>query len=180
VPVVVRGDGVEVQVRGHLAALLGSMGHPSSLRGVDSEVLLCMESGGSRVPRVPLSGDGGPWLGRYRLRPTRRERGRREMPMKRRIRIAAATLAVAAGLIGAVAAPASALSPSQFFKPAGALCTAQGGSFVPSAPNARYTCLGDFSEAQLGAARALCEGAYGVFGWTFSSSAGVYRCQASA
>ena len=41
----------------------------------------------------------------------------------------AASVMVAACFVGAMAAPASALSDRQFFKPAGALCTAQGGAY---------------------------------------------------
>ena len=90
----------------------------------------------------------------------------------------AASVMVAACFVGAMAAPASALSDRQFFKPAGALCTAQGGSFQFNRFNAFYACTGDFSEAQLRAARALCEGAYGKFEWAFSSALNVYLCGA--
>ena len=86
----------------------------------------------------------------------------------RRIRIAAASVVVAAGLIGAVAAPASA-APNTI-KPAETLCTAQGGTFFFPVDHAIYVCTppttGPFSEAQLRAARAVCEGAYAAFGGT--------------
>jgi hypothetical protein len=93
----------------------------------------------------------------------------KELLMKRRIRIAAASLMVAAGLIGVVAAPASAAPKT--IKPAEALCTAQGGTFFFPVDHAIYVCAPPegqtFSEAQLRAARALCEGAYGALGGTF-------------
>jgi hypothetical protein len=78
--------------------------------------------------------------------------------MKRRIRIAGATLAVAAGLIGAVGAPASAKT----LRPAQALCTAQGGSFNGSIS---YQCEGAFSANQLRTAQTLCDK---VFGFDFT------------
>ena len=89
----------------------------------------------------------------------------------RRIRIAAASLTVAVGLIGAVAAPASALSKSDPFKLAATLCTAQGGTFGGSDPGVLYFCQSppgeQFSSGQLQAARAVCEHAYAAFETTF-------------
>ena len=82
----------------------------------------------------------------------------------RRIRIAAASLMVAAGLIGAVAAPASAASPTT--KPAERLCKAQGGINFGTVPEG-YFCLAplnSLSDPQLRAAESLCQGAFsGVF-----------------
>jgi hypothetical protein len=89
----------------------------------------------------------------------------------RRIRIAAASLMVSAGLIGAGAAPASALSKSDSIKPALTLCTAQGGTFAGSDPGVLYFCQSqpgqEFSNGQLRAARAVCERAYAAFETTF-------------
>ena len=87
----------------------------------------------------------------------------------RRTRIAAATVMVAAGLIGAVAAPASAGPKTA--KPAEALCTSQGGTFGEGDHNVLYGCVpptGElFSEAQLRAARTMCEKTYKAFGTEF-------------
>ena len=82
----------------------------------------------------------------------------------RRTRITAATVMVAAGLIGAAAGPASAVPPT--LRPAEALCAAQGGEFSFSGGTARLFCTATstFSEAQVGAARAICQNAYrGLF-----------------
>jgi hypothetical protein len=81
--------------------------------------------------------------------------------MKRRIRIAAASLMVASGLVGAVAAPASAAKdPFQRLKPAEALCAAQGGAFGIG-DHGFYGCTPSsgevFSTGQLKAAAAVCE-----------------------
>ena len=74
--------------------------------------------------------------------------------------MAAASVMVGAGLIGAVAAPASALAPTNL-KPAEALCTSHTGVFIPSVVQGTYACVDtEVSEAQLRAARALCERAY--------------------
>jgi hypothetical protein len=89
--------------------------------------------------------------------------------MARKIQIAAASVIVAAGLIGAVAAPASA-APSTT-KPAEALCTAAGGTFFPSIDHGLYACEPPegqtFSKAQLRAAAAVCEHVYKAFGVRF-------------
>jgi hypothetical protein len=89
--------------------------------------------------------------------------------MTRRIRMAAASVMVAAGLIGAVAAPASAKATTS--KPAEALCTAAGGTFFPSIDHGLYACEPPegqtFSEAQLRAAGAVCEHVYKAFGVRF-------------
>jgi hypothetical protein len=82
--------------------------------------------------------------------------------MKRRIRIAAASLMVASGLVGAVAAPASAAKddPLKPLKPAEALCAAQGGAFGIG-DHGFYGCTPSsgeaFSKGQLKAAAAVCE-----------------------
>src|SRR5215208_3747104 len=82
--------------------------------------------------------------------------------MTRRIRIAAASLMVAAGLIGAVAAPASA-APST--TPAEKVCKAQGGINFGTDPNQNgsYFCLApldSLSDSQLRTAESLCERAF--------------------
>ena len=86
--------------------------------------------------------------------------------MKRRIHIVGATLLVAAGLTAAVAAPASAAPRT--IKPLADMCSRQGGQLIPHSGgfhcNALPPGVGTFSDAQLKAARALCEGAFkGVF-----------------
>ena len=90
----------------------------------------------------------------------------------RRIRAAVASLTVAGGLIGAVAAPASALPKSNPLKPAETLCAAQGGTFGGSDPGVLYFCQSppgeQFSNGQLQAARAVCEHAYAAFETTFA------------
>jgi hypothetical protein len=97
-----------------------------------------------------------------------------EILMKRRIRIAGATLLVATGLTAAVAAQASAKPP---FKPAEKLCTAQGGSFSPT--GGAYTCAqtSGFSEDQLKQARTLCEKTYGGVFHPFILDGTAYGCQ---
>jgi hypothetical protein len=88
--------------------------------------------------------------------------------MKSRIRIAGASVMVAAGLMVAVAAPASA-SPPLTFPQLDAICTAQGGTFEIHGPQGIVTCVtatGDFPEGPLNGARAVCEKAY--VGATFS------------
>ena len=79
--------------------------------------------------------------------------------MKRTIRIVGATMAVAAGLIVAVAVPASA--GPKTLKPAQALCTAQGGFFIGGSISYQCERGGSFSDNQLRTARTLCEKAFG-------------------
>lgn len=90
----------------------------------------------------------------------------------RRIRIGAASLMVAVGLIAAGAAPAAAVPKSNPLKPAENLCTAQGGTFGASDPGVLYFCQSQpgeqFSHGQLQAARAVCEHAYAAFDTTFA------------
>ena len=78
----------------------------------------------------------------------------------RRIRLAAATLMVAAGLIASVAAPVSATPPTT--NPAERLCAIEGGTdFAADATG--YLCrfsLGTLSESEVGPARKLCEKAF--------------------
>jgi hypothetical protein len=77
----------------------------------------------------------------------------------RRIRIAATGVMVAAGLIGAVAAPASAAPP---IAPAKHLCEARGGSLVGSPDYYRCTfpVTTILSESDLAVPRRLCDHAY--------------------
>ena len=77
--------------------------------------------------------------------------------MKRRLRIATMSLMAASGPAVAVAAPASPAAPTT--KPFEAPCAAQGGQFSGSAPTASLFCTGtgEFSDARLRAARAVCE-----------------------
>ncbi len=81
----------------------------------------------------------------------------------RRIRIAAASVTVAAGLIGAVAAPAAAAPKT--LKPAEALCAVQGRFFTPGSLGGPviYRCEEldrVLTENQERTARVLCERAY--------------------
>ena len=88
--------------------------------------------------------------------------------MSGRIRIAATAVMVAAGLVGAVAGPASADRPfnDATLKPLEAACATQGGDYFFSAPGAAANCDGEFSDAQFQAARAICE-SYKNFGPVF-------------
>jgi hypothetical protein len=90
------------------------------------------------------------------------EGGEKETPMKSRIRIAGATLVVAAGLTAAVAAPLSAAptNPPQV-KAAMAVCAAQDGTFAFSTFNGIvnfYNCTKttNFSADQVQTARTIC------------------------
>src|SRR5262245_8289269 len=103
--------------------------------------------------------------------------------MKRRIRIGAASLAVAAGLIGAVAAPASA--GPQTTKPAEVRCALDringGGSFELAPDGSGYGCAmgAVVADPQVSTAKKLCENAYkGVFTYTHTHTIllDVYTC----
>src|SRR5262245_60349173 len=89
----------------------------------------------------------------------------------RRIRLAAATVMVAAGLIGAVAVPASAAPPTT--KSAQQLCLKAQGGLEFETDVGLYGCLAplfSLSDRQVQTAQSLCEGAFkGVFSFEHSS-----------